>query len=350
MPEIDSSTAMLVRLASVGDEAGLATAVGELDTATLSDALERLALAHEAAALAARDGKASEVVSYRTPLLLAIREMTRRASEALLDVSTADKLVQPDMYMLLRLFGPEGTPQQPIEMGIEKPAARLLTVAASATRQASVRPESSLVAVAFSAIWLEAYFNQLVELIDFKVKGTGEQAPDQVLAAVEEQHSLERSKKSLIEKIAHFARALTGNEQDRGASPYQELRLLIALRDVLVHCWPTRLRGSGGDRPLDLARSSLHGTDVATLVRQLGERSVLPASYVATKPPILEAIRRPEVAKWALETAQLVARYIAESFPTEAMQLWAARENALSGAPPKKYRLTGGGIYWRVPD
>jgi len=77
VPEIESATAMLVRLASLGDEAGLATALSHLDTATLADALERLAIGHEAAALAVRDGNANHIVEYRIALLLGIREMAR---------------------------------------------------------------------------------------------------------------------------------------------------------------------------------------------------------------------------------------------------------------------------------
>ena len=79
MPEIDNSPlAMLMRLASVRDEFGLATMLSELDTAALADALERLAIGHEAAALAVRDGNAYHVVDYRTALVLGIREMARR--------------------------------------------------------------------------------------------------------------------------------------------------------------------------------------------------------------------------------------------------------------------------------
>lgn len=79
MPEIDHSPfAMLKRLASVGDEVGLVAVLSELDTATLADTLERIAIGHEAAALAVRDGNADHVVDYRTALLLGIREMARR--------------------------------------------------------------------------------------------------------------------------------------------------------------------------------------------------------------------------------------------------------------------------------
>lgn len=95
MPEIESATAMLVRLASLGDEAGLATALSHLDTATLADALERLALAHEAAALAAGHGNASQVVIYRTALLRGIQEVTGRASEAL-PPATSTSMTRPN--------------------------------------------------------------------------------------------------------------------------------------------------------------------------------------------------------------------------------------------------------------
>lgn len=79
MREIDLSPfGMLKRLAAVGDEAGLAAVLSELDTVTLADTLERLVIAHEAAALAVRDGNVDHVVDYRTALLCGIREMARR--------------------------------------------------------------------------------------------------------------------------------------------------------------------------------------------------------------------------------------------------------------------------------
>ena len=78
MPESDRPFAVLKRLASVGNEVGLVAVLSELDTAALADTLESLAIAHEAAALAVRDGNANHVVGYRTALLLGIRELTRR--------------------------------------------------------------------------------------------------------------------------------------------------------------------------------------------------------------------------------------------------------------------------------
>ena len=88
VPEIDTPAAMLLRLAVVGDEAGLTKAFEQLDGPTLADALERITLAHEAAALSVRDGSASRVVDYRTALLLGIRELSRRASGTRLGVAT----------------------------------------------------------------------------------------------------------------------------------------------------------------------------------------------------------------------------------------------------------------------
>src|SRR5690242_5338517 len=76
--QIDSPAAILKRLASVGDEVAVAAVLSELNTATLADALQRLAIGHEAAALAVRDGDANHIVDYRTALLLGIREMARR--------------------------------------------------------------------------------------------------------------------------------------------------------------------------------------------------------------------------------------------------------------------------------
>lgn len=79
MPEIDHSPfAMLKRLASIGDEVGLVAVLSELDTATLAHTLERIAISHEAAALAVHDGNAHHVIDYRAALLLGIREMARR--------------------------------------------------------------------------------------------------------------------------------------------------------------------------------------------------------------------------------------------------------------------------------
>ena len=78
MAPSDSPFAVLKRLASVGNEVGLVEVLSELDTATLANTLESLAIAHEAAALAVRDGNAYHVADYRTALLFGIREMARR--------------------------------------------------------------------------------------------------------------------------------------------------------------------------------------------------------------------------------------------------------------------------------
>lgn len=236
-----------------------------------------------------------------------------------------------------------------MEFAIEKPAALLLGIAAAAVEECASRPESPIVAVVFSAIWLEAYFNQLIEVIDFRVRAGSETAPQEVMDAIGEQRELEKTRKQLPDKIARFAETLTGKEQDRGASPYQDLELLISLRSVLVHCWPTRVRAAEGENSLSLTRNSSSTPNVAKLVKQLADRGALTKEYASTNPPIVEAIRKPGVARWALDAAQTVARFIADCFPTEGMRLWANRENALSGAPPARY-FENTTVRIRLPD
>jgi len=348
MARLDSTATELVALASPGGEAGLAMALAQLDTLVIASAIEALTHELEAAARVPRSS-ADEVHRFRAVLLAGIRELARRAVPSA-SGPTSESGFQAEVLVLMNLNGNTGTPDQPMEVAIEKPASRLLHLAVWATRESRARSEMALVSIVFSAIWLEAYFNQLLELIDFRVKAKLEKAPPNVIAAIEAQRELERKKLRLPEKIDDFVTRVAGQQQDRGASPYQELALLIELRDVLVHCWPTRVRATGDNVPLASDRSNFKKTDIAALLERLANRRVLARDYIATTPPILEALRRPEVARWALEAAQLVARHVANCFSSDRMKQWANRENALSGVAPRQFRLTGGGIWWPISD
>ena len=322
-------------------------AMTELDTPQLAAAMEALTRC------LAMNILGEESQNNRAALRAGIAELARRASLAAPYGPAATDGVgfRPAVYVRMSLFGgATGTPDQPVNVAIEKPADQLLHIAEHCIREAASRPASAIIAVVFSAVWVEAYLNQLLELIDYRVSTGLELAPPAVMPAVAQQRDLERRKRPLLEKIDSFVEMLTGRKPDRGASPYQELSLVLALRDALVHCWPTRVRSVGDGAPLTSTHSNAKETDVAALLLQLVSRGVLPTDYVATTPPILEALRKPEVARWALDAAQKVARHIANSFPTEGMKRWANRENALSGVPPRRYRLTGAGIWWSVSD
>ena len=236
------------------------------------------------------------------------------------------------------------------ESAIEKPASLLLRIAEDAVSESASAPAAAITAIVFSAIWLEAYFNQLVEVIDFRVSAGVERIPQGVQQAIEEQRQLEEAKRQLPEKLAKFVASVSGNKQDRGTSPYQELQLLVALRDSLVHSWPTRVRRGATDDNLTLSRSSARNPDVRALINRLAERGVLAKKYASTNPPLVEALTRPGVARWSLDTAQAVAALVANSFPTEGMRLWANRENHLSGAPPRKIYQSPSGITFLLPD
>jgi hypothetical protein len=122
-----------------------------------------------------------------------------------------------------------------ILFGVARNAAKSIT----ATPQQGSQ-QAALISIVFSVLALEAFLNEAIELAnDFTTKATPNIEPEAVTAFIECMADAERSHASLESKFVIGNWVLTGRRLDRGAFPYQDLLLLISLRNDLVHFKPS---------------------------------------------------------------------------------------------------------------
>jgi hypothetical protein len=119
-------------------------------------------------------------------------------------------------------------------------------IAVEAARDIKAAPRiggqrSALISVVFSVIALEAFVNEMTEhaqqmsAYQPMVEGPEVILFAQVMGDAEEAHTRLESKLTLANWI------LSGRNVDRGSQPYQDLVLLMRLRNDLVHTKPNRL-------------------------------------------------------------------------------------------------------------
>jgi hypothetical protein len=110
----------------------------------------------------------------------------------------------------------------------------LLGIARNAYKSLTPTMAEAQVVIAFSAMALEAFLNEIEDLSaqDLMAENDRLRALGQILATAE------ASRASAIFKIELSHVLLTGKTIDRGAHPYQDLGLLFKLRNLIVHPRP----------------------------------------------------------------------------------------------------------------
>ena len=94
----------------------------------------------------------------------------------------------------------------------------------------------ALVSIAFSVITLEAFLNEAVEWTQNFIGGKYDLPIVSQFAQV--MSVLERRRDSLEDKLSVAHSMFVGKPADFGTAPYQDLKLLIALRNELIHFKP----------------------------------------------------------------------------------------------------------------
>lgn len=182
----------------------------------------------------------------------------------------------------------------------------LFHIAREACGRAPAAPAQSIVAIAFSAIALESFVNEIVERLDFRTD-PHDAAEVTTLRAMAAACDLSSRSASLSTKIQVIHAALTGRALDRGQQPYQDFDLLIMVRNAIVHDRPERIESNddGGRAGLPLS-----------VVRRLAARGIvdLPDESIIVY-PAWNSLTDARVANWAYDTALTMARTLAEAFP-----------------------------------
>src|SRR5438270_401317 len=90
------------------------------------------------------------------------------------------------------------------------------------------------ISIAFSVIAIESFMNETVAFCESAVQAGEQRSLVSLFSQI--MSVLESRKASLEEKFSVAHSLLTGKPADFGAIPYQDLSLLIALRNELLHC------------------------------------------------------------------------------------------------------------------
>ena len=163
-------------------------------------------------------------------------------------------------------------------------AGNLLISARAAYERANGVHAESETSILLSAIAVEAYLNEIPDYLQM-LGGTRLAALGNLLEAAESENA------SLKLKLHTLHYGLAGTAPDWGSRPFQDLNLLVAIRNRIVHTKPVRVTFEAGPDGQD------------KLVNQLITRKVIPKpsdlavdnwpQFVLTKP----------VAAWAYNTA-----------------------------------------------
>lgn len=175
----------------------------------------------------------------------------------------------------------------------------------SARRLAEAAGDGSVdveVSILFSAISLEAFFN---ELQFFLAKMTSTDAGFPVLSTLGSALAeLEESRASLRLKFQITSLLLTGDTVEKGSNPFQDLSLLISIRDALVH-----------PRPAAWDMSDPSKSSNANLIRACSSRRLIPSSAEKDPKPWTQHVLIPIVACWSYNTALRTIAYITSHTP-----------------------------------
>lgn len=150
------------------------------------------------------------------------------------------------------------------------------------------------ISIAFSVIALESFMNETLDFCDRYVRA-GEKRPI-VSLFVQVMSVLESRKASLEDKYSVAHSLLVGKPADFSSQPYQDMRLLIALRNELVHFKPTapRLSFSDHQHPVrETLRAKLRAKNILAEKTEYAESWIFHVGTRAT-------------AEWACKTAASV--------------------------------------------
>jgi hypothetical protein len=168
---------------------------------------------------------------------------------------------------------------------------------ASYDRLSSDGPEC-LVVIVLAAISLEAFTNDLQDVTnvfanDFSVT---------LRSALEH---VEGNRGSLLLKIEIAHLVMTGRIPDPGRQPYQDIELLLKLRNLVVHARPETV--SYGEPPA--------GTELPRIVRSFAGRGIIPLPRPGARIGWREYVLVRPVAAWAFNTVIRTVKWLTQVCP-----------------------------------
>jgi hypothetical protein len=163
----------------------------------------------------------------------------------------------------------------------------------------------ALTAVVFSVTALEGFINEFADMASTSANWTATDPRVATLAAIVGE--LDQSRASLEAKFWFAKWILSGTNYDKGRHPYQDFKLLIDLRNSLIHLKTDRIE----DKPP-------FGTGSASspaCMRGLDARNLTGVFEGNTHTSWVAKISTRAVARWSCDTTAAMGRSILEALP-----------------------------------
>jgi hypothetical protein len=186
-----------------------------------------------------------------------------------------------------------------ILFGVAKTAANSIT-----TEERTGGQVSAFTSIVFSVLAVEAFLNEVIELAAKSVHKPME--PESVIVFTRIMEDLERSRASLLSRLAMSHWILSGKSVDRGSSPFQDFSVLVGLRNDLVHFKPNE------DIPVETGKQDPEKVHENRL-KALKSKNIL-ADLPAGKASWTFYIGTKAVADWSCNTAyQIVGDFCSKA-------------------------------------
>jgi hypothetical protein len=194
----------------------------------------------------------------------------------------------------------------------------LFEIARAAIGGDPCRQSNGVTALVFAALSLEAWVNELLDSVSRA--GDTDPVPVRTLRTIAREADLGGQSASLAMKVRLCAVCLTGREFDVGGQPFQDLDLLIACRNAIVHHRPEPIRYKDP------------GREEHRIVRRLASRGIVRLEDRQIH-PLLNTLCRREVGEWACSTVLTMVRHTSLMLPAGKWQDWALMRPPLNEIP-----------------
>jgi hypothetical protein len=207
-------------------------------------------------------------------------------------------------------------------------------LAKRAVERSSEFSPDALAAIVFSALWVEAFANELLHRFE-TARHDELTEPLRRLRTMANAADLSARDARLDVKVQVIAASLTGSPFDRGRQPFQDFQLLLRLRNDLVHHRPEtvdEVEVEHEGAPLIIPRQ-LHER-----VKSLVSRGIIKTPDAKVFYSLVSLLERPQVAQWAFETAARMIRALADTLPSEGWRIlvltgqWALHDQPAAGS------------------
>lgn len=180
----------------------------------------------------------------------------------------------------------------------------------SAAQEASEDPGyghySPLIAILFSAAALEGFVNELIEDIQYL-----EPTDDRIRALSVIAGEIDERNAQLALKIQVIAAGLQGKPFDPGAQPFQDIVLLMRIRNLIMHARPQVLQLGDDSEPIQQD----------AVIRALAARGVIDISGPPVTWATIGMLCNPNVGAWAYESSVNMANALRAMLPKEWLAL-----------------------------